>query len=125
MNERKCHTINEVVKKTPIKFSKYISDQYSSEIVEKLYEHMRCPRHARCNLLIVLDFIKYLIEKQNFCGDEYDAPLFCRTYYNSTENWANMTIDEIKTRDAIPDICKKELCNIIENQINETFVFDW
>ena len=46
--------------------------------------------------------------------------------FSGKEDWANMTIKEIKNElYDIPEIAKNELTNIIEWKIKEEFIFDW
>lgn len=123
-------TIKDVVNEVPITFKRFIHNGYSIEFIEGLYERMGRPRHARCNLLVVLDYIDYLISDVKArsrvdYNEDLDWVCFDKCYYDGTEEWASMTVDEITDCDYIPDICKRELCNIIEKRINETFVFNW
>ena len=66
--------------------------------------------------------MKYLLFKD--CSNEDDV-YFSDIYFDGTEDFANMTIDELKKATYLPDMVRTNLIKIIKHNVNLEFTFDW
>ena len=126
--EYRTNTINKVLEKDILKDVRYsILSSHSDDILREVYEETGEKRYTKCNTYIVLNYIKFLIEKYKIQKNNEKKYIYMGEYeFSGKEDWANMTIREIQNElYDIPEIAKNELTNIIEWKTKEEFIFDW
>jgi hypothetical protein len=121
--EYRTNTINKILEKEILKDVKYFTNSdHDKKFLRALYEETGEKRYTECNTYIVLDYIKFLIEKYKTKKYIYMGEF----KFSGKEDWANMTIGEIRDElYDIPNVVKNEIVNIIEWKIKEKFIFDW
>lgn len=125
MKDIKDRTVNDVLRDGKKEFSSDLCVShygYSDKLIQDIYAEMDYPRHSRCSLRTVLSYMKYLLFKECSNGDDV---YFSDIYFDGTEDFANMTIDELRKATYLPDMVRTNLIKIIKHNVNLEFTFDW